>query len=118
MTFGGVPPEELTGKGAEFVKKYRDKYKAEPQAYAVYGYVAAKVALDAISKVASRDRAAVRDAIQATAQVDGALGTWKFDKNGDTTMTVMSGNVVENGKFKFATLLGTGAGAAPAAAKP
>ncbi len=118
VTFGGVPPEELTGKGAEFVKKYRDKYKAEPQAYAVYGYVAAKVALDAISKVASRDRAAVRDAIQATAQVDGALGTWKFDKNGDTTMTVMSGNVVENGKFKFATLLGTGAGAAPAAAKP
>ena len=118
VTFGGVPPEELTGKGAEFVKKYRDKYKAEPQAYAVYGYVAAKVALDAIAKVASRDRAAVRDAIQATAQVDGALGTWKFDKNGDTTMTVMSGNVVENGKFKFATLLGTGAGAAPAAAKP
>ncbi len=118
VTFGGVPPEELTGKGAEFVKKYRDKYKAEPQAYAVYGYVAAKVALDAIAKVGSKDRAALRDAIQATEQKDGALGTWKFDKNGDTTMTVMSGNIVEAGKFKFATLLGTGAGAAPAAAKP
>jgi branched-chain amino acid transport system substrate-binding protein len=113
VTFGGVPPEELTGKGAEFVKKYKEKYKAEPQAYAVYGYIAAKVALDAMAKVASKDRAALRDAIQATEQKDGALGTWKFDKNGDTTMTVMSGNIVEAGKFKFATLLGVGAGKAP-----
>jgi branched-chain amino acid transport system substrate-binding protein len=116
VTFGGVPPEQLTGKGADFVKKYREKYKAEPQAYAVYGYVAAKVALDAIAKVGSKDRAALRDAILATEQKDGALGTWKFDKNGDTTMTVMSGNIVEAGKFKFATLLGAGAGAAPAPA--
>ncbi len=114
VTFGGVPPEQLTGKGAEFVKKYKEKYKAEPQAYAVYGYVAAKVALDAIAKVGSKDRAALRDAILATEQKDGALGTWQFDKNGDTTMTVMSGNIVEAGKFKFATLLGVGAGAAPA----
>ncbi len=116
VTFGGVPPEQLTGKGADFVKKYKERYKAEPQAYAVYGYVAAKVALDAMAKVGSKDRAALRDAILATEQKDGALGTWKFDKNGDTTMTVMSGNIVENGKFKFATLLGTGAGAAPAPA--
>ncbi len=116
VTFGGVPPEQLTGKGADFVKKYKEKYKAEPQAYAVYGYVAAKVALDAIAKVGSKDRAALRDAILATEQKDGALGTWKFDKNGDTTMTVMSGNIVEAGKFKFATLLGAGAGAAPAPA--
>ena len=116
VTFGGVPPEQLTGKGAEFVKKYREKYKAEPQAYAVYGYTAAKVALDALAKVARRDRAALRDAILATEQKDGALGTWKFDKNGDTTMTVMSGNVVEAGKFKFSTLLGVGAAAPPAAA--
>ena len=49
VTFGGVPPEQLTGKGADFVKKYKERYKAEPQAYAVYGYVAAKVALDAMA---------------------------------------------------------------------
>ena len=116
VTFGGVPPEQLTGKGADFVKKYKEKYKADPQAYAVYGYVAAKVALDALVKNPGRDRAALRDAIAATEQKDGALGTWKFDKNGDTTLTVMSGNVVEAGKFKFGTLLGVGAGAAPAAA--
>lgn len=106
VTFGGVPPEQLTGKGAEFVKKYREKFKAEPQAYAVYGYTAAKVALDGLLKTANKDRAALRDAIAAAEQKDGALGTWKFDKNGDTTMTTMSGNVIENGKFKFATLLG------------
>ena len=35
----------LTGAGAEFVKKYREKYNKEPEAYAVYGYEAAKVFL-------------------------------------------------------------------------
>lgn len=106
VTFGGVPPEELKGKGADFVKRYREKYKAEPQAYAVYGYAAAKAALDVLAQVGKKDREALRQAMTGYEQKDGALGTWKFDQNGDTTMTTMSGNVVEAGKFKFSTLLG------------
>lgn len=34
------------------------------------------------------------------------LGPFSFDDNGDTTMAVMSGNIVENGKFRFVTRLG------------
>ena len=49
ITFGGVPPAMLTGKGAEFYESYKKKYNAEPEAYAVYGYEAAKVALDGIA---------------------------------------------------------------------
>ncbi len=106
VTFGGVPPEELKGKGAEFVKRYKEKYKAEPQAYAVYGYAAAKSALDVLAQTGKKDREALRQAMTGYEQKDGALGTWKFDQNGDTTMTTMSGNVVEAAKFKFSTLLG------------
>ncbi len=113
LTFGGAPPEKLVGKGAEFVAAYRAKYNAEPEAYAVYGYMAGKVALDALARVGRKDRAALLAAVAETRQVDGPLGTWNFDGNGDTTMQTMSGNVVRDGKFEFVTLLG-GTGSAGA----
>ena len=106
VTFGGLPPEELTGKGAEFVKAYKAKYKQDPEAYAVYGYAAARAALDALKKAGKKDREAVRQAMTTIEQKDGVLGTWKFDANGDTTLTTMSGSTVENGKFKFSVMLG------------
>ncbi|HMJ13025.1 MAG TPA: branched-chain amino acid ABC transporter substrate-binding protein [Polyangiaceae bacterium] len=109
ITFGGLPPQKLTGRGAEFVKRYREKYKAEPESYAVYGYVATQVALDALRKAGKKDREAVRKAVAETKQVDGVLGTWAFDANGDTTLKTMSGNTVKDAKFEFATVLGRSA---------
>ncbi len=111
VTFGGVPPEKLTGKGAEFVKKYRERFKSEPEGYAVYGYVAAKTALDVLAQVGKKDRESLRLAMEKYSQKGGALGNWHFDANGDTSMTTMSGNIVEGGEFKFATQLGGGGGA-------
>jgi len=108
VTFGGVPPSQLVGAGAEFVQRYRAKYNAEPEAYAVYGYVAGKVALDALARAGKKDREACRLAVAETRQVDGPLGTWAFDANGDTTMEIMSGNIVRGGQFEFVTLLGQG----------
>src|SRR5262245_48452441 len=91
ITFGGVPPEQLKGKGADFVQRYRQKYGKDPEAYAVYGYVAGQVALDGLARAGKKDREAVRLAVSQTQQTDGALGSWKFDENGDTTMKIMSG---------------------------
>ena len=102
-----MPAEKLTGAGAEFVKKYKAKYEGrEPEAYAVYGYVAARVALDAIAKAGKKDRLAIAQAVGAYKAEDGPLGAFSFTPDGDTTMTVMSGNTVKNGKFEFVTLLG------------
>jgi branched-chain amino acid transport system substrate-binding protein len=109
LTFGGVPAGKLTGKGAEFVERYRKLHKKEPEAYAVYGYVAAKVALDAIAQAGKKDREAIRSAVAGTKQENGALGSWSFDANGDTTLAAMSGNIVRAGTFEFVTLLGQGA---------
>jgi branched-chain amino acid transport system substrate-binding protein len=106
ITFGGLPPEKLTGKGADFVASYRKRYNAAPEAYAVYGYASAQVAIDALKRAGKKDREAVRQAVAETKAVDGVLGTWQFDQNGDTTMKVMSGNVVQAGKFEFSTVLG------------
>jgi branched-chain amino acid transport system substrate-binding protein len=105
-TFGGLPPEKLAGNGAEFVARYRKTYGREPTPYAVYGYVAAKVAIEAVDHAEKRSRAGVLSALAKTTAKDGELGTWHFDPNGDTTSTLMSGSVVRHGKFEFETVLG------------
>jgi branched-chain amino acid transport system substrate-binding protein len=99
ITFGGVAPTKLTGKGAEWYRAYKAKYTGEPEAYAAYGYESAKVALDAIQRAGRKDRPAIRDAVFATRDYDGVLGRWSFDQNGDTTLTEMSGRQVKDGKF-------------------
>jgi branched-chain amino acid transport system substrate-binding protein len=106
VTFGGLPPARLTGKGKEFVEKYKKKHGKDPEGYAVYGYEAAKVALKAIEMAGKKDRNAIREACLKIKNFDGALGKWSFDKNGDTTNRTMSGQVVKDGKFEFETLLG------------
>ena len=88
-----------------FTPLYQKRYAIEPQSYAVYGYVCAKIALDAIARAGVKDREAIRAAVAATEEKDGVLGSWKFDENGDTTLTTMSGNTVTDGKFAFVQLL-------------
>jgi branched-chain amino acid transport system substrate-binding protein len=106
VTFGGVPPDALTGKGAQFVAAYKKRFGTEPQAYAVYGYVAAQVALDGIARAPKLERDAVRKAVAEPRQTDGPLGTWSFDENGDTSNKLFSGSQVKDGEFTFVQVLG------------
>jgi branched-chain amino acid transport system substrate-binding protein len=106
VTFGGVPPEQATGKGKLFVDAYRAKHGRMPEGYAVYAYECAKVVLDAMARASGKNRAAVIAALIATKDFDGALGRWSFDANGDSTLTTMSGNTVRGGQFQFVKLLG------------
>lgn len=106
VTFGGLPPDKLEGRGKEFVEKYKAKFGGEPEAYAIYGYEAMKAALEAIRIAGKKDRAAIVEACKSIKDFEGALGTWSFDENGDTTMRVLSGNMVKDGKFEFVQLLG------------
>jgi branched-chain amino acid transport system substrate-binding protein len=106
VTFGGVPPDHQVGKGKEFVEKYKAKYGVMPEAYSIYGYEAAKVALEAIHKAGKKDRGAIVDAAFAIKDFPGSLGTWSFDENGDTTLHTLSGSIVRDGKFEFVRLLG------------
>ena len=97
----GLDPSELTGKGGEFVKAYKEKHKSDPEAFAVYGYEAAKVALEAIKRVGKKDREEIMKAGLATKDFTaGALGKWSFDENGDTTLKQVTVSVVQDGKFK------------------
>lgn len=113
ITFGGLPADQLTGKGADFLKNYNAKYPNNPpEAYTAYGYEAAGVVLAAIERAAATSpadmaglRAAVLKEIHATKDYSGALGTWSFTEEGDTTLTAMSGNIVTGGKFVFDSVI-------------
>jgi branched-chain amino acid transport system substrate-binding protein len=113
-TIGGYDPGQMLeagGSGAEFVKKYQAKYGNMPEAYAVYGYEAAKVVLEAIKKVGGKDREAIRKAVMETKNFtagalrekgeDGsATSGWSFDEDGDTTIKVLTISKIEGGAFK------------------
>jgi branched-chain amino acid transport system substrate-binding protein len=99
VTVGGVDPSELTGSGAEFVKRYIKKYEKDPEAYAVYGYEAAKVVLEAIKKVGKKDREAIMQAALSTKDFSvGAIGKWSFDANGDISLQKLTIAKIMGGK--------------------
>lgn len=106
ITFGGVPPEQFTGKALAFLEAYRKTFQSEPQAYAVYGYEAGRVVIDAIRRAGKKDRTAIVAALAGTRDFPGTLGTWGFDANGDTTLKVLSVSTVEDGKFKPVKVIG------------
>src|SRR5262250_1206308 len=111
ITFASKPFEQMTGKGAEIYKLYKERYKIEPTSYALYSWEAGQVVIDAIKRANAKDREKIRAAIAATKDFDGLNGKWSFDANGDTTMDVMSGFKVVKAdtpigcKFEFVEVL-------------
>jgi branched-chain amino acid transport system substrate-binding protein len=72
--------------GKDFLAAYKAKYgAAEPDPYAIYGYEAMKLGLDTIAK-AGPSKAAVLSALFATTDRSSVLGTYSFNKNGDTSL--------------------------------
>jgi branched-chain amino acid transport system substrate-binding protein len=111
VTFGGLPESELTAKGQQFVQDYESQYDDEIQPYTAYAYEAANVMLDAIeraSKEGEVTREAVLQQIFATEDYNGVLGTWSFDEDGDTTLTELSVQRVENGQFEYQRTIDAG----------
>lgn len=123
ITFASLPFEKLKGIGAKTYQAYKERYKIEPTAYALYATEAARVALEGIRRaapqidkaLAAKDVKGARDAVrQAVANIknfDGINGKWSFDENGDTTLETMSGYKVVKAdtplgcKFEFETIL-------------
>jgi branched-chain amino acid transport system substrate-binding protein len=106
VTFGGLPPDQLKGRGKEFYDSYKKKYNSEPEAYAVYGYEAARVVLEGIKRADRKDRESIRAAIAGLRDFDGVLGKWSFDQNGDTSLKVMAVEEIKDGKFTPVKIVG------------
>jgi branched-chain amino acid transport system substrate-binding protein len=86
-----LPPQSLRAYpgGRRFVAQYKAKYGgATPDPYAIYGYEAMKLGLDTIASLGSNgnNKADVLKALFATQRRNSVLGTYGFDRNGDTTL--------------------------------
>ncbi len=102
LTTVGLPPAEL--KTTTFYHGYVEEYGTEPIGFSAFGYEAAKVALLAIERARTKDRARILEEVSKITDYDGLFGIWSFDQNGDTTLSVISRNRVKQGDFVFERL--------------
>lgn len=99
-TIGGADVGLLGTRGAAFARAYKDRFKTDPEAYALYGYEAAKVVLAGIRTAGSADREAVRKAVLGTRDFEaGVLPRWSFDAAGDTTLKQITVSRIADGRF-------------------
>jgi branched-chain amino acid transport system substrate-binding protein len=97
----GIPTDQLTGAGKEFV----DSFKAESgkdtvDPYTAYAAQAAAVLFDAIER-ADGERERVASELFNTNVTDGILGDFEIDENGDTTLGTVTFFQVKNGQPEF-----------------
>jgi branched-chain amino acid transport system substrate-binding protein len=75
--------------GKAFLAAYKQAYGVgNPDPYSIYGYEDMQLALRTIAKLGAQgnSKSAVVAALFATKNYQGAIGTYGFDKNGDTTL--------------------------------
>ena len=103
-TFAGLPVEELekTERGKRFMKGTRSASAASrPSPTRPTGTTPAGWRWRPSRRAGRKDRDAIREAGVGIKDFDGTAGRWSFDANGDTTLRVMSGFVIEAGDWKF-----------------
>jgi branched-chain amino acid transport system substrate-binding protein len=106
-TIATLDPAEFGPEGKKFFADYTAKYGGgQPDPYAIYGYEAMALMLDAADRDAKANggkvsRAGVVKEIFATKGRNSVLGTYDIDKNGDTTLTDYGLYKIANGKLVF-----------------
>src|SRR3954447_773553 len=87
-TVATLPQDEYPKAGQDFFNAFKQKYGvSQPDPYAIYGYEAMSLALDAIKRSKTGEKADVLKALFATKDRQSVLGTYSIDQNGDTTLT-------------------------------
>ena len=75
--------------GKDFLAAYSKAYgTSSPDPYAIYGYEVMKLGLDTVAKLGAQgnSKSAVLKALFATTSRSSVLGTYGFNKDGDTTL--------------------------------
>jgi branched-chain amino acid transport system substrate-binding protein len=103
ITAPTLDPKEYPPAAQAFYKEFKAKYGKDPEPYAIYGYEAMAVTLEAIKTAGGKgnDRQAVVDAFFKTKGRQSVLGTYSIDENGDTTLSDYGGNRIQGGKLVF-----------------
>ena len=97
-----LAPDEYPPEGQEFFSQFSEKYgEANPDPYAIYGYEAMRLALDAIERSGSGSKEDILAALFDTKDRESVLGTYSIDENGDTTLTDYGIYKIDGGELTF-----------------
>jgi branched-chain amino acid transport system substrate-binding protein len=84
VSITAAPPDQLRGEGARFVGQFERAIGRPAEVYSVVAAQATEVMLDAIGR-SDGSRASVTSNLFKTKVTKGILGSFSFDRNGDTT---------------------------------
>jgi branched-chain amino acid transport system substrate-binding protein len=102
VTVATLSPDEYPPEGQEFFTQFSEKYGEEnPDPYAIYGYEAMRLALDAIERSGTGEKADIVQALFDTQDRQSVLGTYSIDENGDTTLTDYGVYTIDGGELQF-----------------
>ena len=102
VTVATLSPSEYPAEGQKFFSDFKAKYHVNnPDPYAIYGYEAMRLGLDAIQRSGTGQKADVLKAIFATKNRQSVLGTYSIDQNGDTSLTDYGVYSITGGNLKF-----------------
>jgi branched-chain amino acid transport system substrate-binding protein len=94
-------PQSTDPNAQKFVAAYKAKYGGKvPDAMAALGYDAAMVLADAIKRAGTTDGPALRDAIAATSDYQGATGATTLDPNRNASKPAVI-ITVKDGEFQY-----------------
>ncbi|MEY2599075.1 MAG: hypothetical protein RLZZ244_1774 [Verrucomicrobiota bacterium] len=84
----------------EFLKKYRARFKQEPDAMSALGYDSAMVLAAAIKRAGTTESSALRNAIAQTKDFDGITGRTTLDSSRNASKSAVILKITE-GKFRY-----------------
>jgi branched-chain amino acid transport system substrate-binding protein len=103
--------DEYPPEGQEFFSQFEEKYGEEnPDPYAIYGYEAMRLALDAIERSGTGNKEDIIAALFDTQDRSSVLGTYSIDENGDTTLTDYGIYTIDGGELTFDSTIKAQAG--------
>ena len=104
LSVATLDPQSYPPEGQEFFSTFEQEYgEKNPDPYAIYGYEAMRLTLDAIERAGSTNKEDVLKSFFETKDRQSVLGTYSIDENGDTTLTDYGIYTVEDGDLKFDT---------------
>ncbi len=107
VTVATLSPDKYPAEGRRFFQQYEEKYGKKPEPYAIYGYEAMALVLDAMKRAGAKanDRTTVNQQIHQTKGRQSVLGTYDIDQNGDTSLTDYGLYTIKGGELTFSKVI-------------
>jgi hypothetical protein len=85
ITVAALAPSAYSRSGRQLLRRYRGRFGAPPDPYALYGYEALDLALDAVDAAGPDKTAVIRWLLRSANDRDSPLGRYSINRYGDTT---------------------------------